>query len=1639
MGLPVSYLIRSMVKKALPLLALLLVFAGSASAQTTIAIGQTQSGSLSAASGRSVKCPDCFADLYQFSVSSTQTLLISMNSEAFDTYLLVLDTGGNIVTEDDDSGAGANAQVYWTFAAGTYRIEATSLEAGLEGPYSLILETTAPPEVRPISVGQIVTGTLTTSSGRSAGCGGCFTDLYRFSITTERNLEIALRSDEFDAFLRVLDADGFTLTSNDDEDDNSTNSRIARILPPGTYFIEATTYEPGEIGAYTLSLLELVPPVVTPINIGQTLNGNLNTSSGRSSGCGGCFTDLYEFTIANSENLRITMASTEFDTYLRVLDAGGNTVFTDDDGGGGTDSQIAQLFSPGTYRVEATSYEGGESGAYEIEFLSANVEVVGTIQVGQTVTGNLSAASERSVGCSGCFADYYRFTTSSAQTLVIALTSADFNAYLRVLDENQQTLAPDDDSGGGTDSRIVWSFTPGTYLLEATTYDGGESGGYSLSLGVTAAPVTRPISVGQTTSGNLAVSSGRSVGCGGCFADLYQFTLASPQTLVAAMSSTAVDAYVRVLDSNRETVVSDDDGGGGNNSRIASSFAAGTYFLEASTYDGGESGAYTVSLLAAVAPPPLIPINVGAAASGDITALSGRSTGCPECFANVHELTVSTPQTLVIALNSTAFDAFLRVLDSTGAVVASDDDTGGDSNSRILHNFAAGTYRIEVTSYYEGESGPYDLSVGPATALVVNTIRPGQTANGNLTPGSGRSSGCEGCYADLYEFSVGSPQTLLLTMNSTAFDTYLRVLGANGVTVAFDDDSAGGTDSRIAYDFPAGTYRIEATSYSADDSGAYTLSLQSFVAGTLAEAPTITSLSPSSASAGAAGLTLTVGGRGFVSGSVVRWNGNNRPTTFVSATELRATISAGDLSAGTPSVSVFSPPPGGGISNPLRFTVVATATLSITPQFLSFRATEDGGAPPNQTLSIANLGSGSLQWTAEVSTGTGNWLRLSRVSGSTPNTLEVSVNPAGLKADVFTGRVIVRAGTASPVNVIVTLIVTPAIPILGISQAGFTFQGVEGRSIPSQSFQILNVGQGTLSWQARATTQDGRDWFSVESASGVAEGGPSGRSSSATIRVDPSRLRQGAYTGLLTLEAPGAPNSPLQVYVIANMLPPSSDPVGDVRPAGLIFIGTAGSSAPAAQEVFLSSSGGKSLSYSVETIAEGNWLTVTPSAGELSAAGGSIPIRVQPRSGFAANVYRGRLRFTFSTGNTTEVAVSFLARPPGSVAASYETAAERDSARLSSASPSSANPSPRVDCVPNQLVMEEILYGGNNLAPQVSLGRTLQVQVVDFPCGQPVTGAVVTATFSNNDPQLILDHVSDGIYTKLWTPSNAEGTVLVTLEAQAAGLQRAVPLEGKVLEAGSVGGSRLSPQIFPRGIVNGASFAAGQPLSPGSIFSLFGRGLSTSPTGVAASSVPLPRDLGETRITIAGLRVPLFFSADGQVNGQVPFELTPGTTTQVFATTQTALAAPEQITMAAVQPGIFTVNSSGQGQGAILIANIGDILAAPEGSISGRDARPAAPGEFLTIYCTGLGSVTDPPASGTPALSDPLSHTRVVPAVTIGDIPATVSFSGLAPGFVGLYQVNVEVPANAPTGDAVPVVLTIGGVTANAVTVAIRR
>ena len=90
------------------------------------------------------------------------------------------------------------------------------------------------------------------------------------------------------------------------------------------------------------------------------------------------------------------------------------------------------------------------------------------------------------------------------------------------------------------------------------------------------------------------------------------------------------------------------------------------------------------------------------------------------------------------------------------------------------------------------------------------------------------------------------------------------------------------------------------------------------------------------------------------------------------------------------------------------------------------------------------------------------------------------------------------------------------------------------------------------------------------------------------------------------------------------------------------------------------------------------------------------------------------------------------------------------------------------------------------------------------------------------------------------------------------------------------------------------------------------------------------------------------------------------------------------------------------------------------------------------MFANGLGRVTDVPASGEAAVSNPLSETTARPEVSIGGAAADVLFAGLAPGFIGLYQVNVRVPAGAPSGNAVGVSLRIGGAESNVVTIAVE-
>lgn len=324
-----------------------------------------------------------------------------------------------------------------------------------------------------------------------------------------------------------------------------------------------------------------------------------------------------------------------------------------------------------------------------------------------------------------------------------------------------------------------------------------------------------------------------------------------------------------------------------------------------------------------------------------------------------------------------------------------------------------------------------------------------------------------------------------------------------------------------------------------------------------------------------------------------------------------------------------------------------------------------------------------------------------------------------------------------------------------------------------------------------------------------------------------------------------------------------------------------------------------------------------------------------------------------------------------------------------------------------------ITQNGNSISTQLSISGT--------PCATSVSG---TGTLSGTSITLNLNF-SGQIIVFTGTVSSDGNSASGSYQAPQGGCT--------VGDFGTFSGVRL-PSISTGGVVNGASFGTQLPAA-GSIGSLFGTALATATT--AATSLPLPTTLGGVTLRINGIAVPLFFVSAGQINFQFPWELTGVTTPTATVTARGQTSSSQTVRLAATGPGLFSINSQGSGQGAIQIANTA-IFAASVGSIPGAEARPAKRGEFLTIYCTGLGDVDTRPANGAGASGNPVANTRTPPTVTIGGVAATVSFSGLTPGFVALYQVNVQVPTSAPSGGAVQLVVTSGGVASNTVTIAVE-
>lgn len=238
-----------------------------------------------------------------------------------------------------------------------------------------------------------------------------------------------------------------------------------------------------------------------------------------------------------------------------------------------------------------------------------------------------------------------------------------------------------------------------------------------------------------------------------------------------------------------------------------------------------------------------------------------------------------------------------------------------------------------------------------------------------------------------------------------------------------------------------------------------------------------------------------------------------------------------------------------------------------------------------------------------------------------------------------------------------------------------------------------------------------------------------------------------------------------------------------------------------------------------------------------------------------------------------------------------------------------------------------------------------------------------------------------------------------------------------------------SISISPGGILNAASYLAGASLAPGSIVAVFGSFPVSSPS--MTPGAPWPTSLAGLSLQFnSGIKAPQYYVSSTQANLLVPWEVANQSQTTLTAVFSGQSSSPQTVNLATYSPGIFSMNGQGTGQGAVVDALSGVLVDLSHPAIAG--------GTYISIYGTGLGPVTNQPASGAASPSNPLAMTIATPTVSIGGAPAQVIFSGLAPGFVGEYQVNALVPRNVAPGSAVPVVLSIGGKISNTVTIAIQ-
>ncbi len=734
--------------------------------------------------------------------------------------------------------------------------------------------------------------------------------------------------------------------------------------------------------------------------------------------------------------------------------------------------------------------------------------------------------------------------------------------------------------------------------------------------------------------------------------------------------------------------------------------------------------------------------------------------------------------------------------------------------------------------------------------------------------------------------------------------------------------------------------------------------------------------------------------------------------------------------------------------------VVTQPTITVGSSSLSFAFQTGGTAPPAQPVTVG--GTSGLAFTATVGAGT-TWLSVTPSGGNVSNSssVSISVNTSGLAANTYHGTVTIAAAgaTSQPINV--TLVVSST-PTISASPGSLSFVYQIGQTAPAA--QLVNIGGSSgLAFTATAATNSGGSWLSVTSTGTTPQ--------SVSVAVATLGLTANTYTGTITIAASGVTSQTVNVSLVV-----SNGPAITLSSTSLSFTAKTGAAAPASQNVNVTSSTLTPVSVSISA---GSWLTatssssttpaiVTVSANQANLAVGTYTGLVIVASAGASNSPQSiSVQFVVSAPTTitaTPASLSFAYVLAGTTPASQSisvtsTAQATISASVangswltvtgsSASTPStltlSANPAslaagtynatvsitsagvanspltipvslvvsnkPTLAPSPSSLTFAGSSGGANPASQSISLSGS---SALPFTVATSPSWLSVSAASSTTPATLVVTVNSKGM-----AQGSYQGSIAIT-SATAGNSPVNIPVTLNISAPLVVPGPTISA------VVSGASYAS-SGFAAGTIVSIFGNQLGPQ-TGVSFSlnsSGGVDNSLDGATITVGGVPAIPLFVQNGQVNMILPFTLGTSGQAAVEVKYNNLTSADFNIPLNAADVQIFTADASGSGPGSILNQDYSVNTA----------ANPAAAGSVVQVFGTGGGAVNPSVTAGAVA-GDTLSWVTLPYSATVNGETAKVLYAGSAPGLVfGVYQFNVQLPADVTTGSA-KIVLQVGSST----------